>query len=86
MDGITSYTVDENEQKYFYTRHFSHKEQNLPFKKLLNIDKLQLYFNDTENVFVSDHANKNKARHFLIRMMAHPFPNHSPSSPKKPRP
>jgi hypothetical protein len=81
MDDITSYTVDENEQRSFYTRHFSHKDQNLPFKKLLNIDKLQLYFNDAEDVFISNHAHK--SRPFLIRMMAHPFPNRTPVTPTK---
>ena len=44
----------------------------MPFKKILNIEKLQLYFNDEEKVFISNFMDR--SRPFLIRTMAHPFP------------
>lgn len=79
MDDITSYTVDENEERTFYTRHFSHKEKNQPFKKILNIDKLQLYFNDQEQLFICNHLHR--STHVLIRTMSHPFPKRDTSTP-----
>ena len=73
MNDISSYTVDQNEQKTFYHRSFSKKETNLPFKKILNIDVLQVYFNDEEKIFICNEANQSKA--YLLKVMAHPFRN-----------
>ena len=82
MDDINSHTVDEHGQKSFYRRSFSKKENNRPFHKKLTIDTFQLYFNDNEQLFLT---NEHSNRPLLIKMMAHPFAHklaHS-ASPKK---
>lgn len=54
MDDISSFTIDEYEQKTFYHRHFTKKEKNEPFNKILNIPTFQIYHNDAETVFIGN--------------------------------
>lgn len=45
MDDINSYTVNEFEQRCFYTRSFSKKETNKVLRKIMNIGRCDVYFN-----------------------------------------
>jgi vacuolar protein sorting-associated protein 13A/C len=60
IDRISSFTVDENDKKMFYTRHFSNKEDNKPLRKLLSCERFDVYFNDKEDFFMSWEDGKDK--------------------------
>jgi vacuolar protein sorting-associated protein 13A/C len=72
IDKMTSCTVDENEKKMFYTRHFNNKEENKPLRKLLSCERFEMYFNDKEEFFMSLEQGKD-SNEKIRALLAEPF-------------